>query len=145
MNFVSEHGKMEDQEGIAKSLKKLQLNEDERLMTIVIENESIVCDMKILQQECDYFKALERFKKDNQSSIELKGEIDYDTLKIIYEYLLGGKLKIDLYNFQILLQGCLFFNVREPKRQQYHSYHNIYQEKMHSAFINLEKQCYVRN
>ena len=55
MNFVSEHGKMEDQEEIEKSLKKLQLNEDERLMTIVIENESIVCDMKILQQECDYF------------------------------------------------------------------------------------------
>ena len=74
MNFVSEHGKMEDQEEIEKSLKKLQLNEDERLMTIVIENESIVCDMKILQRECDYFKAFERFKKDDQSSIELKGE-----------------------------------------------------------------------
>ena len=108
MNFVSEHGKMEDQEGVEKSLKKLQLNEDERLMTIVTENQSFVCDMNILQQECDYFKALERFEKDNQSSIELKGEIDHNILKIIYEYLLGGKLKIDLNNFQILLQGCLF-------------------------------------
>ena len=105
----SEHDKMEDQdqESIEESIKKLQISGNERLMTIIVKDEPLVCDMNILQQECDYFKALERFHKDKQSSIELKEEIDHEILKIIYEYLLGGKLKIDLNNFQILLQGCL--------------------------------------
>ena len=106
----SEHDKMEDryQESIEESIKKLQISGNERLMTIIVKDEPLVCDMNILQQECDYFKALERFHKDKQSSIKLKEEIDHEILKIIYEYLLGGKLKIDLNNFQILLQGCLF-------------------------------------
>ena len=72
INFVSEHDKMEDQEDIEKSLKKLQLNEKERIMTLKIKNELLACDMNILQQECDYFKALERFEKDNQSLMALR-------------------------------------------------------------------------
>ena len=109
-NFLSEHGKMEDQEGIEATLKKLQISasEEENLMTIVIKDEPVVCDKHILKQECDYFKALNRFEKDSQSSIKLKGEIECSTFKIIYEYLLGSELKIDLHNFQVLLQGCLF-------------------------------------
>ena len=98
---------MEDQNDIEKLLEKLQIDE-ENLMTILIENEPFVCDRNILQQECDYFKALERFEKEKNSVVELKGEIEYDTFKIIYEFLLGSQMKINLKNFQIILQGCLF-------------------------------------
>ena len=76
---------MEDQNDIEKLLEKLQIDE-ENLMTILIENEPFVCDRNILQQECDYFKALERFEKEKNSVVELKGEIEYDTFKIIYEF-----------------------------------------------------------
>ena len=83
---------MEDQESesIEESIKKLQITGNERLMTILIKDEPLVCDMNILQQECDYFKALERFEKDNQSSIELKGEINHNILKIISNHIVHG-------------------------------------------------------
>ena len=96
---------------ILNSIKKLHINnteEGKEFMTIVCEGKKLTCDKEILLKECDYFKALERFEK-KSNEIELKGEIDFDVLEIIINYLSKGQeLPIDLNNFQNILQGCQF-------------------------------------
>ena len=109
---------------ILNSIKKLHINnteEGKELMTIVCEGKKLICDKEILLKECDYFKALERFEK-KSNEIELKGEIDFDVLEIIINYLSKGQqLPIDLNNFQNILQGfkiCLVFTKFQPSRQR---------------------------
>ena len=98
---------MEDEDAALECLERLHISEEKSFMTILVDGTRLDCDKEILVDECDYFKALKRF--DSQSDqIELKGEIEYEILKCILDYLVGGQLDVNLSNFQPVLQGCQF-------------------------------------
>ena len=98
---------MEDEDAALECLERLHISEEKSFMTILVDGTRLDCDKEILVDECDYFKALKRF--DSQSDqIELKGEIEYEILKCILDYLVDGQLDVNLSNFQPVLQGCQF-------------------------------------
>ena len=98
---------MEADNNVVQLMTKLEINDRNKIITVRINDEAISCDREILQNECEYFKALNRFEE-NSCEIEIKGGISYVILKIILDFLSEGHLKIDLSNFQEILQGCQF-------------------------------------
>ena len=101
---------------IADDLTKLQIHDNDEVMTIVIEDDKIICDRTILAANCDYFKALIRFDE-KVEVIELKNEISGDVFNIIYEFLLTGSLGVDLSNFQAVLHGSQFLQCKKSEDQ----------------------------
>eukprot|EP00092_Neocalanus_flemingeri_P032626 GFUD01035487.1.p1 GENE.GFUD01035487.1~~GFUD01035487.1.p1 ORF type:complete len:578 (+),score=160.67 GFUD01035487.1:46-1779(+) len=75
---------------------------------IIIDGKEIICDKSILVEECEYFKAFDHFDHKTSSELEIKGGIDFESCKVILDYLTSGKLNISLANFQLVLQACLF-------------------------------------
>ena len=53
---------------------------------ILVEGKEIICDKKLLVSECDYFKALVNFEEDVSNTIEIKGGVDSDSCKIIFDF-----------------------------------------------------------
>jgi len=75
---------------------------------ITIDGEELICDKHKLVSECDYFKAFDHFDDKTSNEIEIKGGIDKDSCKVILDFLISGELDIDLSNFQVVLQACIF-------------------------------------
>jgi len=84
---------------------------------ILVEGKEIICDKKLLVSECDYFKALVNFEEDVSNTIEIKGGVDSDSCKIIFDFLSHGTLKVNLSNFQAVLQSCLFLQCSKVEEE----------------------------
>jgi len=84
---------------------------------VIIGGKEIICDKSVLIRECDYFKAFDHFDPKTSSEIEIKGGIDFDSCKIILDFLTSGKLDISLTNFQLVLQGCVFLQCNKAEEE----------------------------
>ena len=80
---------------------------------IKIEGEEFCCNRQLLESSCDYFKALQSFDSSDQAELVIKGGLDSQSFCIILEFLKDGILKIDLSNFENILQSCLFLPAQE--------------------------------
>jgi len=82
-----------------------------------VGGEEFICDKKLLVSDCDYFKAFINFEENDSNTIEIKCGIDSDSCKIILNFLSYGTLKINLSNFQAVLQCCLFLQCNKAEEE----------------------------
>ena len=84
---------------------------------IKIEEEEFCCNRQLLESSCDYFKALQSFDSSHQDELVIKGGLDSQSFCIILEFLNDGNLRIDLSNFQTILQSCLFLQCARAEEE----------------------------
>lgn len=84
---------------------------------IKIDQEEFCCNRQLLESSCDYFKALQSFDSSRQDELVIKGGMDSQSFCIILEFLNDGNLKIDLSNFQKILQSSLFLQCARAEEE----------------------------
>lgn len=98
-------------ESLALSLNSVSLSSD--VIQILVENKELRCSKKLLVQHCKYFEAYFAFSDSSDEDhkvVQLKGGIDYDSIKTILEGLAHPQSLIDIdeENVQSILQASSF-------------------------------------
>ena len=105
-------------QNICDNLKLLSLeSEPNPEIRIKIGQEEFRCNKQLLESSCDYFKALQSFDSSYHDELVIKGGLDSQSFCIILEFLNDGNLRIDLSNFQTILQSCLFLQCTRAEEE----------------------------
>ena len=105
-------------QNICDNLKLLSLeSQPDPEIKIKIDQEEFSCSKQLLESSCDYFKALQSFDSSHQDELVIKGGLDAQSFGIILDFLNDGNLKIDLSNFQKILQSCLFLQCARAEEE----------------------------
>ena len=105
-------------QNICDNLKLLRLeSEPSPEIRIKIEGEEFCCNKQLLESSCDYFKALQSFESSHKDELVIKGGLDSQSFCIILEFLNDGNFRIDLSNFQTILQSCLFLQCARAEEE----------------------------
>ena len=105
-------------EQLCDNFKDLNLETKNSQIQIRIEEKVVRCDKQLLVSNCHYFKAFQRFRSsESDDELVIKGGLNSQSFLTILAFLNDGNLRIDLSNFQQILEASLFLQCGKAEEE----------------------------